>query len=155
MKPRAYAFGTTVAVEKSRAEIEKLLANHGAAQLGIISDAEQGVAFVLFTIDRRQVRLRVPLPRLNEVKSSAKNGHIRTDPTMRWEQLTRERWRAVLLLVRAKLELVELGISTIEREFLADIALPDGQTVGEALHPRLEEAYETGRMPPLLPGGPS
>ena len=155
MKSRAYAFGTTVPVEKSRAEIERLLAKHGAAQLGIISDAEQGLAAVLFTIARRQVRLRVPLPRLSEVKASTENGELRGDPVLRWEQLSRERWRAVLLLVRAKLELVELGISTIEREFLADIALPDGQTVGEALHPRLEEAYSTGRMPPLLPGGPS
>jgi len=103
MKARAYAFGTTVPVEKSRAEIERLLAKHGAAQLGIISDAEQGLAAVLFTIARRQVRLRVPLPRLSEVKAGTENGELRGDPVLRWEQLSRERWRAVLLLVRAKL----------------------------------------------------
>ncbi len=154
MKPRAYAAGTTVPVEKTRADIERLLTKHGAAQLGIVTDAERGLAMVLFTLANRQIRMRVPLPRLDVVRASARHGshdhHI-----VRWEQLSRERWRAVLLLVRAKLELVELGISTIEREFLADIALPDGQTVGEVLRPRLEEAYMTGRMPPMLPGGES
>ncbi len=155
MKPRPYAAGTEVPVEKSRAEIERLLSRHGAAQLGIVSDAEQGLAVVLFTIAGRQVRLRVPLPRLQEVRAACRQGEFRGDPVSRWEQLSRERWRAVLLLVRAKLELVELGISTIEREFLADIALPNGQTVGEHLRPQLEEAYRSGRMPPLLPGGGS
>src|SRR5690348_11394806 len=117
---RAYAEGTTVPVEKTRAEIERLLTKHGAAQLGIVTDTEQGLAMVLFTLANRQVRMRVPLPRLDDVRSNARrrsqDGHV-----SRWEQLSRQRWRAVLLLVRAKLELVELGLSTIEREFLADI----------------------------------
>ncbi len=155
MKPRAYAAGTTVPVEKSRAEIERLLSRHGAAQLGIVTDAERGAALVLFTISSRQVRLRVPLPLLDDVRAEYRAGLFRGDAMERWEQLSRERWRAVLLLVRAKLELVELGISTIEREFLADIALPNGQTVGDHLGPQLEEAYRSGRMPPLLPGGAS
>jgi hypothetical protein len=50
MRPRAYAEGTTVPVEKSRADIERLLSRHGADQLGLISDTERGIAFVLFTI---------------------------------------------------------------------------------------------------------
>jgi hypothetical protein len=151
MKPRAYAEGTTVPVEKTRAEIERLLYRHGASQLGLVSDTERGLAFVLFTIEGRQVRLRVPLPRLEDF---AKDGH-RIVPkevqVRRWEQASRERWRAVLLVCKAKLELVELGLSSVEREFLADIALPNGQTVGEFLRPQLQEAYGTGHMPPLLP----
>jgi len=152
-RPRAYAEGTTVPVEKSRAEIERLLHRHGADQLGLISDAERGIAFVLFTIDGRQVRLKVPLPRLVDF---AKDGHRSVSKDVqerRWEQANRERWRAVLLVCKAKLELVELGLSSVEREFLADIALPNGQTVGEFMRPQLQEAYGTGRMPPLLPGG--
>lgn len=68
----------------------------------------------------------------------------------RVDQVARERWRALVLLVKAKLELVALGISTVEREFLADIALPDGRTVHEAMRELLQRAYETGDMPPLL-----
>jgi hypothetical protein len=150
MRPRAYAEGTTVPVEKTRVEIERLLTKHGANQLGIVSDTERGAAMVLFTMAERQVRMRVPLPRLEEARRGRGLSN-RDRQIQRWEQASRERWRAVLLLVRAKLELIELGLSTIEREFLADIALPNGQTVGDLLHVQLEEAYATGSMPPLLP----
>jgi len=36
------------------------------------------------------------------------------------------------------------------KEFMAHIVLPNGQTVGEAVTPRIEQAYQTGEMPPLL-----
>jgi hypothetical protein len=151
MRSRAYAEGTTVPVEKTRAEIERLLTRHGANQLGLVTDTERGLAVVLFTIEGRQVRLRVPLPQLADF---ARDGHRivpKETQARRWEQANRERWRAVLLVCKAKLELVELGLSSVEREFLADIALPNGQTVGDLIRPQLEEAYGTGRMPPLLP----
>jgi hypothetical protein len=152
MRPRAFAEGTTVPVEKTRMEIERLLTRHGASQLGIVSDTERGAAMVLFSMAGRQVRLRVPLPRLEEAQARRRGAaSARERQLVRWEQASRERWRAVLLLVRAKLELIELGLSTIEREFLADIALPNGQTVGDFLHGQLEEAYASGNMPPLLP----
>ena len=153
MKPRAYASGTTVPVEKTRAEIERLLMKHGATQLGIISDSERGIALVIFTITGRQVRLRVPLPVLGDVEANGRHRAAGDECIRRFEQLTRQRWRALLLFARAKLQLVELGLSTVEREFLAHIALPDGQTVEDVLLPQLEEAYRTGHMPPLLPPG--
>ncbi len=34
------------------------------------------------------------------------------------------------MIIRAKLETVEAGISTIEEQFLADIVAPHGSTVG-------------------------
>jgi hypothetical protein len=49
------------------------------------------------------------------------------------------------------MEAVDTGISTIEREFLSYIVLPDGQTVGEWMAPQLETAYTQGNMPVLLP----
>jgi hypothetical protein len=68
-----------------------------------------------------------------------------------WEQACRQRWRALALVVKAKLEAVECGISTFEEEFLAWMMLPDGSTVGDRMLPQLETAYRTGQMPPLLP----
>jgi len=41
---------------------------------------------------------------------------------------------------------------TLEREFMADIVLPDGRTTAEWLAPQLSLAYETAQMPALLPG---
>ncbi len=69
-----------------------------------------------------------------------------------WEQACRQRWRALALVVKAKLEAVESGISTFEEEFLANIMLPNNQTVGQYVLPQVEIAYETGQMPALLPG---
>lgn len=59
-------------------------------------------------------------------------------------------WRRLVLVVKAKLDLVADGGSTIEREFLADILLPDGRTVHQALGPQLADSYSNGHMPPLL-----
>ena len=73
------------------------------------------------------------------------------------EQACRQRWRALLLVIKAKLEAVTAGISTMEAEFLANIVLPDNTTAGDWMIPQIGEAYRTGEMPPMLPaaGGPS
>ena len=72
-----------------------------------------------------------------------------------WEQACRQHWGALLLIMRAKLEAVESGITTLESEFLANIVLPDRGTVGQWLAPQVDEAYATGRMPPTLAKGRS
>lgn len=154
-----YAENTSVSVEKTRAEIDALLAKHGARQrIGGVDD-EGGFAIVGFTLAGRQIRLHIPLPKIEDFprKGEQPRGwlgwqHARREEYRRkaYEQACRSRWRAALLLVRAKLEAIALGFSTVEREFLADIALPDGSTVYRALEHHLAEAYETGRVPPLL-----
>ena len=57
----------------------------------------------------------------------------------------------MFLIVKVKLEAVESGISTIEREFFYDVVLPNGTTLGEFMAPQIETVYQTGEMPPLLP----
>lgn len=52
--------------------------------------------------------------------------------------------------MKAKLEAVAAGISTIEQEFLAWVVMPDGSTVGELAIPAIAESYRTGRTPNLL-----
>ena len=61
-----------------------------------------------------------------------------------------QRWRALLLVVKAKLEAVEAEIATFEEEFLPHIVLPNGRTVGEMALPEIERAYQGGRTPALL-----
>lgn len=63
----------------------------------------------------------------------------------------KQRWRALALIIKAKLEAVESGISEFDDEFLANIMLPDGATVGEWFRPQLAEAYRIGSMPTGLP----
>lgn len=153
----SYAEGTSVPVERSRAELVTILTRHGATSSYVGSDDVKGEAYVGFALAGRHVRLTLPLPKLAEFEiAPRKRGQYsrtrRTPDQQRkaHEQASRERWRAVVLLTKAKLELVTLGVSTFEREFLADVLLPDGRTVHEALRERIEESYATGKMPPLL-----
>ena len=67
------------------------------------------------------------------------------------EQAVRQRWRALALVIKAKLEAVESGITCFEDEFMAHIVLPNGNTVSQWLIPQISSAYENGAMPKLLP----
>lgn len=134
--PRRFAEGTSVPVPKSRMEIETLLAKHRADQILMGTDRVQSRGFVGFTLQGRQYRLMVP-PRDGKARNQ--------------EQIERERWRALLLLLKAKLEVVASGMVSIDEEFLAYMVLPNGKTVGAEIAPRLAEAYESGEMPNLLP----
>lgn len=150
-----FAKNTGVPVEKSRMEIDSLLAKHGATQRGFMADEEQHVARVFFTLAKRQIRLDVPLPKPDErVFTHDHNGYRRTADKAKGahEQGMRTRWRVFLLFIKAKLELIGMGVSSVEREFLADIALADGRTVYETLQAPLEKSYTTGA--PLLPPAP-
>ena len=72
------------------------------------------------------------------------------DPCVR-DQACRQRWRALLLVIKTKLEAVSAGISTLEEEFLANIVLPNNTTAGEWMIPQIDRAYRTSEMPALLP----
>lgn len=150
-----YATGTGVAVDRSKAELEKVLSKYGASKRLLGADDDKGEAYVIFEIEGRQVRLQIPLPKLRDFAFKY-DGRAKRDkeqePEVQMrdhEQACRERWRVFVLLVKAKLEAVELGLSTIEREFLADIYLPSGQTVGQVMKAALAKAYKTGKMPAL------
>ena len=67
-----------------------------------------------------------------------------------WEQDCRARWRALALVIKAKLAAIEVGITSFEAEFGMAVVLPDGRTVAEQVVPAIAEAYESGRTPRLL-----
>lgn len=149
-----YARDTTVSVERSKAQIESLLARYGAS--GYATGWDGARAMVGFTMHHRQVRfvLALPDPADSEFTQTA-TGRDRSDAAARkaWEQACRSRWRALLLSIQAKLESIEVGIATFDEEFLAHIVLPDGSTAGQHALPAVATAYESGRVTPLLPGG--
>jgi len=155
-----FAENTSVSVEKSRSELETMLMRAGATQRAVLSDDEKGTATVVFKIDGRHVRLTIPLPKLAPFMTESEIGKRRPWGTPearrgRWEQACRARWRAMVLLVKAKLEAIEIGLSTFEREFLPDIFLADGRTVHEALVEDLERHYLDGSTPLRLGPGPT
>ena len=147
----AYAEKTSVSVSKTRAEIEELVQRYGADQF--VSGYKANIAIIGFTMAGRQIRFVLPLPDQKEYWYTPGRRQRRTDEAAHaaWEQACRARWRALYLIIKAKLEAVESGLSTVEKEFLYDIVLPDGRTAGEWMAPQIAEAYETGRMPAMLP----
>jgi len=97
--------------------------------------------------------LQLPDPNDREFTHTPTRGQRRSPEQQEaaYEQAVRQRWRALALVIKAKLEAVEAGITIFEDEFMAHIVLPDGRTVGEYMLPKIEETYTTGRMPALLP----
>ena len=162
-----YAEGTTVAVEKSKAELGTLLRKHGATSSGIAEDDGQGLAIIFFVLQGRHFRLEVPMPTIESCKpklGQAPPAYKRLDDAARtrWlakvhEQKCRERWRLLVLAVKAKLEYIALGFRSAEQEFLADLVLPDGRRMHGALEEGIAASYLTGDMPafPMLGPGPA
>lgn len=152
-----FAENTSVSVENSRAEIERTLSRYGADQFMYGWDAEQAV--VQFRMSGRHVRFLLPLPdkASDEFRLTPAKRYERTpeEQLKAWEQACRQRWRALALVVKAKLEAVEAAITTFDDEFMAHLVLPDGSTVGAWLGPQIEAAYDEGTMPSMLAIGPA
>jgi hypothetical protein len=142
-----YAKDTTVSVEKTRAEIERLVAKYGATTF--LSGFTPKSAFVQFAMKDRLVKFVLPLP--DPMTRGGRYNYVLSAPQR--EQLTRSRWRGLLLVIKAKLEAVEAGITDFETEFLAQIILPDGSTVGAFMKPQIATAYSNGKMPLMLMAG--
>jgi hypothetical protein len=144
-----YAATTTVPVHRSRMEIEGMLVKHKASQYLTAHDNERGRALVQFKLHNRIVRFEVRLPLESDYANKRdRNGWALTDAKK--EQMRaqdeRQRWRALLLVIKAKLECVENGIATFEEEFLAHIVLPNDQTIGDVIVPRIQAAYDGGQL---------
>lgn len=146
-----YAVGTSVSVERSRAEIERTLARFGADEFAYGYDRTR--ALVQFTAQNRRVRFVLTMPDKSERRfTHTPTGKIRTreQAHSQWEQGCRESWRALAEVIKAKLVAVDTGIVGFEEEFAAHIVLPDGSSVGDWLLPQIARAYEVQQMPPML-----
>lgn len=143
---------TSVPTERSRAQIEKELQRYGADEFA--SGWDQSRAVIAFKAQGRQIRFELPLPnRFDDAFTKTPTGRDRSEQASytAGEQAQRQRWRALHLVIKAKLEAVETGITTFEDEFMPHIVMPNGQTLGELVRPRIAEAYDTGKVPELLP----
>lgn len=146
-----YAAETTVSTEASRMEIERTLRRYQADQF--LYGWQEESAVVGFRMHGRQIKFVLAMPSRNDREFTHSSRGIRAAEVAAkaWEQACRQRWRALALVIKAKLEAVESGISVFEDEFMANIVLPDGQTVGNFMRPQIALAYDRGHMPSLLP----
>lgn len=152
-----YAKNTRVPVDRSRVEIERALVNYGADKFMYMSGAKG--AAIAFSLAGRNIKIMVPLP--DRGHDDFMYRKTRGDPMERaqgegdrlWEKEVKRRWRALLLVIKAKLEAVDSGIAEFEPEFLAYIVLPGGSTVAQNVLPSVAESYKSGKNIPLLGPG--
>jgi hypothetical protein len=112
-------------------EIQALVKKYGAK--GFASGWHEGTARVQFFAHDRHIRFTIAIPDV-EVRA-------------------RERWRALLLLVKAKLVAVDAKVVTFEEAFVGEIVMPEtGKTVWESVREPVRLAYQTNSTVPLLPG---
>jgi hypothetical protein len=147
-----FAAQTNVDSDRSKMEIEKTLRRYGADSF--VSGWGEGQVIIGFQMKDRKVRFNLPMPERDHYKATEGGRKRWSDSAVEeaWQQGIRQRWRALALVVKAKLEAVESGITTFEEEFLAHIVLPGGRTVWENTRSSIKIAYESGKVPGLLLG---
>ena len=140
-----------MSVARSKEEIERVLARYGADSFGYATEGNR--ALITFSMESRRIRMFLvlfefedfePHPHTAETHRPGPAEGLRTG-------LSRALAVPLALIVKAKLEAVAAGITTLETEFLAHIVLPDGSTVGQVMLPQVDQAYRSGEMPPMLP----
>jgi metal-dependent HD superfamily phosphatase/phosphodiesterase len=115
-----YASRTSVRVESSRGQIEALAHKAGATSFASGFDTLSGRARIEFEVKNRRVRFELT------IKPAAS------------DQFRRSRWRALYLVIKAKLESYESGIETFDEAFLAHVVMADGRRFGEVVIPQLD-----------------
>lgn len=148
-----YAAETSVSSERSRAEIERTLSRYGARSFMYGYDST--CAIIVFETDDRRVRFVLPMPDREDKQfkwTSHKPPRRRTvnQQEEAYEQAVRQRWRALNLVIKAKLEAVESGITTFDLEFMAQLVMPDDRTVADHVHPKIVQAYAENALPPMF-----
>ncbi len=135
MSARKYAQGTKVSVGRTQEQIRALVIKAGADSYAV--GEHNGAAVVTFHMQDRLIRFVLSVPS---------------------DQVTEERrrWRALHLVIKAKLEIAREGIESFDSVFLANIVTSEGRTVGERLVPSLQKVV-SGSSPLglLMPGGGS
>jgi len=135
-----YAATTRVPIRQSKVEIERTFVRYGIEEFFFGSSPRgEGIGF---KYEKRCYQINIPMPDPDDYSTD-----------VGCEQAKRQRWRILLLALKAKLELVDAGLVTFADEFLAQTRLPDGRTMSEYCQPIIQGAIEEGKMPKaLLPG---
>jgi hypothetical protein len=137
---RRYAEGTQVSVNSSQGEIAGILHTHGVRKQGWMSSPDGDE--LMFELGGHSFRFQILRPTITEIRRLYPNTR---DERAKLDAEWRRRWRANVLLLKAKLEFIDSGDTTLERELLPYMLTASGQTVGELV--------VAGKLPMLSAGG--
>lgn len=148
---KRYAEGTSVPVDRSRGEITGILTEHGCQRVAWAT--EPAADTLQFELSGHQYRFVIARPTLEDLRAQyladGRDWSRVMDPPAKVDAEWRRRWRAHVLLLKAKLEFVAGGDTTLEREFMPALVVAGGRaTLAEWL-----ETSEQGQKLLLGPGG--
>jgi len=132
-----YAQKTTVDVGRSLQEIQDLLRRYGATQF-LIDYEQNRIGFSLLS---RKVIFTMPAVNIDHTIQKTPTGKNRNADAQQTAlaQKERQQWRALLLIIKAKLEAIDSGITTLDQEFMAFYLLKNGQTLAQTILPQLQQ----------------
>lgn len=145
-----YASQTQVSADQSVAEIKRIIRRYGASDFAYLE--RDDLAAVSFVVEQRHVRFAIDLPDAGDrAFTRTPTGRARTASAARdeWQKAVRQRWRALALIIKAKLEAVESRVAEFDQEFFPYLVLANGQTVFEHVGAQAIASIETGTAPRL------
>ena len=147
-----YASQTTVSENQTISDIESILEEFGANDIAYGMTKQK--AKIAFSLEDRHIVFELAFPDKDDEEflytPTKKQRRSEVEVEKFYRQERKRLLRALLLCIRAKLESIESGIETVEEAFLAQIAMPDGKTMGQWAAPQIEKMYEDGESPPPL-----
>jgi hypothetical protein len=127
---------TEVTPEKSQSQINQLLKEYGVSKYQWTTDYENNQVVLAFELEveigsqKRRLTFKVsPPPFAKKRRTWDSMKGYRDVYAANWAQS----YRLLYFWLKAKLESVAYGLTTAEQEFLSQMVLPQGKTLGEIL----------------------
>ena len=159
MSLEKFAAETVVPIERSQAEVRAILNAHGCTKYAAIDDGPRSLIRAVLTREGGSIALQfvvtAPDPKdaiIQKIRVGSRGSRYRPSVQIPGAVLqeTRRRWRCLVILLKSKFASVDSGIATFQEEFLANIMLPGGGTVGDWASREIGPAIAEGRMPTSL-----
>jgi hypothetical protein len=134
-------------VEKSRKTIESTLRKFGGKKFLAGWDEDASSWTVMFQLGQHQVRFDLDMPERREAKytpTGRTRNPNRTESVL--EDLEKQKWQALADLIKAKLQGIEAGVTTFEKEFMAYLVWPSGETVYQQMEPAIIHPVENDSL---------
>lgn len=116
-------------------------------------ESHDGTKFAIrFFMGDRMIRFILPMPTIDDAPEydGRRRRLMKAQRMTKVNQMKRQRGRALMLVIKAKLESIESGIETLEQAFLANIVMADGATVFDRVQEPIALEYRTGKVAPAF-----
>jgi len=129
-----YAAGTTVPVNRSKADLEKICIKYGAKNFSVLQN--DFLTAIFFKYHDRVYRFDMDMGKIK----IAKTGNQVNDKK-KFEAEERRRWRVMVITLKAMFESVENEVMDYELLFQPYTVLPDNTIIGHRISKQIDQLY--------------